>query len=55
MAVLLSEIEQLIGLDASLLQDKVRIPTLSGRSFQFEAGHHSDVKPATIPINVRPL
>ncbi|MEQ1956334.1 hypothetical protein [Mesorhizobium sp. CN2-181] len=33
----------------------LRIPTLSGQVFQLEAGHRSDVKPATIPINVRPL
>jgi hypothetical protein len=33
----------------------VRIPTLSGRVFQPEADHHSDVKPATIPNNIRPL
>lgn len=34
---------------------KVRIPTLSGRAFQLEAGHHSGMKPASIPINIRPL
>jgi len=28
----------------------VRIPTQSGRRFRFEAGHHSDLIPATIPI-----
>jgi hypothetical protein len=33
----------------------VRIPTLSGQAFQLEAGRRSDVKPATIPINIRPL
>lgn len=33
----------------------LRIPTLSGRAFQPEAGHRSDVKRATIPINIRPL
>jgi hypothetical protein len=33
----------------------VRIPTLTGRAFQPEAGHRSNVKPATIPINIRPL
>ncbi|MCG7507848.1 hypothetical protein [Mesorhizobium retamae] len=33
----------------------LRIPTLSGQVFQPEAGHRSDVKPATIPINIRPL
>lgn len=33
----------------------LRIPTLSGRVFRPEAGHDSDVKPATIPINIRPL
>jgi hypothetical protein len=27
----------------------VRIPRLSGRVFQLEAGHHSGMKPATIP------
>ena len=29
--------------------DKVRIPIYSGRVFRFEAGHRSDMKPATIP------
>ena len=33
----------------------MRIPRLSGRVFQLEAGHHSGMKPATIPINIRPL
>jgi hypothetical protein len=28
----------------------VRIPTQSGRGFRFEAGHRSDLIPATIPI-----
>jgi len=28
----------------------VRIPTQSGRGFRFEAGRHSDLKPAAIPI-----
>jgi hypothetical protein len=28
----------------------LRIPTQSGRGFRFEAGHHSDLIPATIPI-----
>jgi transposase-like protein len=27
----------------------VRIPTQSGHRFRFEAGHRSDLKPATIP------
>jgi hypothetical protein len=27
----------------------VRIPTQAGRGFRFEAGHHSDLIPATIP------
>jgi hypothetical protein len=27
----------------------LRIPRLSGRVFQLEAGHHSGMKPATIP------
>lgn len=36
-------------------RQNVRIPTLSGRVFRPEAGHDSDVKPATIPINIRPL
>jgi len=27
----------------------VRIPTQSGRGFRFEAGHRSDLIPATIP------
>lgn len=33
----------------------MRIPRLSGRVFQLEAGHHSGMKPATIPIIIRPL
>jgi hypothetical protein len=28
----------------------LRIPTQSGRGFRFEAGHRSDLIPATIPI-----
>jgi hypothetical protein len=28
----------------------MRIPTQSGRGFRFEAGHRSDLIPATIPI-----
>jgi len=28
----------------------LRIPTQSGRGFRFEAGRHSDLKPATVPI-----
>jgi len=28
----------------------LRIPTEAGRGFRFEVGHHSDVKPATVPI-----
>jgi phosphoglycolate phosphatase-like HAD superfamily hydrolase len=28
----------------------VRIPIQSGRVFRFDAGHHSDLKPAAIPI-----
>jgi hypothetical protein len=34
----------------SHLPGKVRIPTQSGRGFRFEAGHRSDLIPATIPI-----
>jgi type I restriction enzyme M protein len=30
--------------------DRLRIPTQSGRGFRFEAGHRSDLIPATIPI-----
>lgn len=33
----------------------MRIPKLTGRAFRFEAGRHSGMKPATIPINIRPL
>lgn len=33
----------------------LRIPKLTGRAFRFEAGRHSGMKPATIPINIRPL
>ena len=32
----------------------VQIPRLSGQAFRFEAGHHSGMKPARIPINIRP-
>ena len=34
---------------------ELRIPKLTGRAFRFEAGRHSGMKPATIPINIRPL
>lgn len=33
----------------------LRIPIQTGRVFRFEAGHHSGMKPATVPINNRPL
>ena len=33
----------------------MRIPIQTGRVFRFEAGHHSGMKPAGIPINNRPL
>ena len=29
---------------------EVQIPTQAGRPFRFDVGHHSDLKPATIPI-----
>jgi hypothetical protein len=29
--------------------DSLRIPIYSGRVFRLEAGHRSDLKPATIP------
>jgi hypothetical protein len=29
--------------------DSLQIPTEAGRVFRFEAGHRSDMKPATIP------
>lgn len=32
----------------------MQIPRLSGQAFRFEAGHHSGMKPARIPINIRP-
>jgi hypothetical protein len=32
----------------------VRIPIYSGQVFRREAGHHSEMKPAAIPINFRP-
>jgi hypothetical protein len=32
-----------------LIASSVRIPTQSGHRFRFEAGHRSDLKPATIP------
>jgi len=28
---------------------ELRIPIQSGRGFRFEAGHHSDLRPAAIP------
>jgi hypothetical protein len=31
-------------------RELLRIPTQSGRGFRFEAGHRSDLIPATIPI-----
>ena len=34
----------------ALVLAPVRIPTQSGRGFRFEAGHRSDLIPATIPI-----
>ncbi|MHC2696867.1 hypothetical protein ACVME9_009412, partial [Bradyrhizobium liaoningense] len=33
----------------SLRMVEVRIPIYSGRVFRLEAGHRSDLKPATIP------
>jgi hypothetical protein len=30
-------------------KDELRIPIYAGRVFRFEAGHRSDLKPATIP------
>ena len=33
----------------------MQIPILSGRVFRFEAGQDSGMKPARIPINIRPL
>ena len=33
----------------------VQIPIETGQAFRFEAGHHSELKPATIPIIIRPL
>jgi hypothetical protein len=33
----------------SFLFGRLRIPTQSGHRFRFEAGHRSDLKPATIP------
>jgi regulator of nucleoside diphosphate kinase len=36
-------------------EGRVRIPIQSGQVFRFEVGHHSGMKPATIPINNRPL
>lgn len=34
--------------------NQVRIPIQTGRVFRFEVGHHSGMKPASIPINNRP-
>ena len=38
-----------------LLETALRIPIQSGQVFRFEVGRHSGMKPATIPINNRPL
>lgn len=34
---------------AKVLRSNLRIPIYSGRVFQLEAGHRSDLKPSTIP------
>jgi hypothetical protein len=39
---------------ASFPASMVRIPIYSGRVFRREAGHHSEMKSAAIPINFRP-
>jgi hypothetical protein len=52
-----SELAQLIEIEGDELLNledvdpvgQVRIPTQSGRGFRFEAGHRSDLIPATIP------
>jgi transposase len=36
--------------DLYIFRGRLRIPTQSGRGFRFEAGHRSDLIPATIPI-----
>jgi hypothetical protein len=44
-------VERSARLQAKTLKDQwLRIPTQSGRGFRFEAGHRSDLIPATIPI-----
>ncbi len=42
-------------LDASAInvrkpKPKLEIPTQSARAFRFDAAHHSDMKPPTVPI-----
>jgi hypothetical protein len=41
---------QALGIDELIeRRDDMRIPTQSGRLFRFEAGHGTDLIPATIP------
>ncbi|WP_256478490.1 hypothetical protein [Bradyrhizobium barranii] len=37
------------GFDFAGFSGQLRIPIYSGRVFRLEAGHRSDLKPATIP------
>jgi hypothetical protein len=44
-----------LGISLSLtgfrrLADNLRIPTHSGQAYRFDAGHRSEMKPATVPI-----
>src|SRR5208283_3200134 len=40
---------RMIGITGAHVATLVRIPIQSGRGFRFQAGHHSDLMPATIP------
>jgi hypothetical protein len=37
------------GLQAGV-KELLRIPTHSGQAYRFDAGHRSEMKPATVPI-----
>lgn len=39
----------MFGATVSSAETFLRIPIYSGRVFRFEAGHRSDMKPATVP------
>jgi hypothetical protein len=39
-----------IGWPLSARAQQLRIPTHSGQAYRFDAGHRSEMKPATVPI-----